>query len=543
MNQDVDPRQESVNSRPAPKRPPFVRKVVSLKGYFVAMRDEIDRKLAADRVVTTVEPQVVPPPPVPPLVQSSGNSPRGTGVDTGVATDPGTTSRGIPEGGSSSGVPQRGVASTAGLGENVVGVAHHADVAGVPGGADPGGPTGGGDSPAPIIECKETRNVIIPGIEGMITAVRIRIDNPRVYQEFRDNKDFLEATTSKTSINVEGSAVPVVVNSPLEPIMPLTCNKKSVINSELVRDSLMRKMGVDGFVKGVMTIEARIDVTRYREIATAIERIDTLRTALPFHTQGMAAALSLMPWYYGPDPAPRYRDTCIRTGYGRDVVYHTPLVELWDIITRGTRQRRPRAAPTDDEWVTAIRIGLNVDAEDDEVPAEEDGDEDSEEMPPPNRAPDMADVFYTVPQAYNISRDPLFLAWLFPAHGISEAGVSITGCSPYADNSVALFGDTVVSASMDDFEAIHDLRRRGVNLEVRDLADRLLVAAYGRNYLVPQVPVSLFVASRRMEGFPIDLVPKYRTALSNISGMNEQEPVRAHTDRDSDFYKYSVLAW
>ncbi|EZG66531.1 hypothetical protein GNI_080070, partial [Gregarina niphandrodes] len=41
------------------------------------------------------------------------------------------------------------------------------------------------------------------------------------------------------------------------------------------------------FIKGVMTIEARIDVNRYREIVTAIARIDTLRTALPFSTQGM----------------------------------------------------------------------------------------------------------------------------------------------------------------------------------------------------------------------------------------------------------------
>ncbi|EZG42831.1 hypothetical protein GNI_219510 [Gregarina niphandrodes] len=528
MTQDIDPRQETVNSRPAPKRPPFVRKVVNLKGFFVAMRDEIDRKIAAGRVVVPEEHRV-----------STGDSPRGARVDAEVVADASAAPRGVPAGGRAQRVPQRTATGTVGMGENVVGVTHHADAAGVPGRADPSSPTSGGDSSSTVIECRETRNVVIPGIEG---TVRIRIDNPRVYQEFRDNKDFLEATTSKTSINVEGSAVPVVVNSPLEPVMPLTSAKPSVIDKVLVRDSLVRKMGVDGFVKGVMTIEARIDVTRYREIVAAIERIDTLRTALPFHTQGMAAALNLMPWYYGPEPAPRYRDTCIRTGYGRDVVYHTPLVELWDIITQGTRQRRPRVAPTEEEWVNAIRIGLNVDPEEDDIPAGVEEDEVSEASIQRHRAPDMADVFYTVPQAYNISRDPLFLAWLFPAHGVSEAGVSITGCSPYADNSVALYGDTVVSASMDDFEAIHDLRRRGLNLEVHELAERLLEAAYGRLQLVPQVPVSLFVASRRMEGFPIDLVAKYRTALSNISGMNEQEPVRAHTDRDSDFYKYSVLA-
>ncbi|EZG66530.1 hypothetical protein GNI_080060 [Gregarina niphandrodes] len=155
----------------------------------------------------------------------------------------------------------------------------------------------------------------------------------------------------------------------------------------------------------------------------------------------------------------------------------------------------------------------------------------------------MADIFYTVPQAYNISRDQLFLVWLFPAHGESPGGVNLAGLSPYADNNVALYGDTVASVPMEDFEAIHDLRRRGTDLDIRDLADRLLEITYGTDQLVPQVPVSLFVASRRMEGFPVDLVPRYRTALANIAGPNEQEPVRAHTDRDSDLYKYSVLAW
>ncbi|EZG52468.1 hypothetical protein GNI_122740 [Gregarina niphandrodes] len=368
----------------------------------------------------------------------------------------------------------------------------------------------------------------------MITAVRVRIDAPRVYQEFRDNRDFLEATTSKTSLNVEGAAVPVVVNSPVEAVMPLTCAKTSVVDRNRVTNGLVDKMGVDGFIKGVMTIEARIDVNRYREIVAAIARIDTLRTALPFRTQGMAAALAQMPWYYGPDPAPWYRDTCVRTGHGRDVTYHTPLVELWDIISFGTARNRPQRTPTEQEWSEAIQAGLNVDGDEDEGEVDDGEPDDDEEQPrrrrPRRRAPEMADVFYTVPQAYNISRDPLFLMWLFPAYGQSPGGASISGLSPYADNSVALYGDTVARLCLRRLVtghvleittlgirgpvryctpggqcrirlSIHELRRRGADIDMRGLAERLLELTYGTNQLVPQIPVSLFVASRRMEGW------------------------------------------
>ncbi|EZG80524.1 hypothetical protein GNI_021380 [Gregarina niphandrodes] len=82
-----------------------------------------------------------------------------------------------------------------------------------------------------------------------------------------------------------------------------------------------------------------------------------------------------------------------------------------------------------------------------------------------------------------------------------------------------------------------------MDVNLGPLAEQLMYTAYGRDQLLPQTPVSLNIVPRRNVGYQVDLTARYRAALATVADPNVQEPVRAQTDRDSDFYKYSVLAW
>ncbi|EZG66520.1 hypothetical protein GNI_080170 [Gregarina niphandrodes] len=263
MDPEEDPRQESTHSRPASKRPPFVRRVLDLRGVFVKMLEEDNRRIAAAQAKAAAHRREATPPapsspsqspstpqPVPAPPQSTPDSAQSPRLDANGVGNESPTLHGIPADSRTGAIHQRAVSGTAGVGEVAMGNPHTANAVGIPAGTESGGAGDPGSRSSAVIECKETRTIIIPGIEGMITAVRIRVDTSRVYQEFRDDRDFLEATTSKTSLSVEGAAVPVVVNSPVEAVMPLTCRKTSVsvIDREGVTNGLVHKMGIDGGV-------------------------------------------------------------------------------------------------------------------------------------------------------------------------------------------------------------------------------------------------------------------------------------------------------